>query len=75
MTRSIAAIAREIRADWKTLSPYARPYLEAMFSLDSIDDNYYADAGRSVVLYFLSNAGTYRGDVARKVKAELRAML
>jgi hypothetical protein len=28
-----------------------------------------------VVAYFLSNASSYRGETARKVKAELKAML
>ena len=39
--RSIAVIAREIRADWK--KPYfgAVPYLDAMCELSSINDNYY----------------------------------
>lgn len=74
MTRPIYEIAREIRNDWKR--PYfgAVPYLDAMFSLDSIRDNYYDDSGHSVVLYFLANANTWKGDTARRVKAELKAM-
>jgi hypothetical protein len=68
--RSIHIIADDIARDWKTLSPYARPYLDAMSSLDSIEDD-----ARSVVLYFLSNAGSWRGDTARRIKAELKAML
>lgn len=74
MTRSIADIAREIRSDWK--NPYfgAVPYLEAMTTLDSIRDNYHYDDGKSIVLYFLANANTWRGDVARRVKAELKAL-
>lgn len=74
MTRPIYEIAREIQNDWKR--PYfgAVPYLEAMQSLDSIRDNYYDDTGESVVLYFLANANTWRGETARRVKAELKAM-
>lgn len=74
MTRSIADIAREIRNDWK--KPYfgAVPYLEAMHSLDSVRDNYYYDDGKSIVLYFLANANTWKGETARRVKAELKAM-
>jgi len=67
----VCELASEISKDWK--SPYfgAVPYLDAMFSLDSIEDKYIADDGRSVVLYFLANAQTWRGSVARGVKAEL----
>ena len=62
--RPIYEIAEEIRADWKPVSPYAKPYLDAMFSLNDISDDYFADSGKSVVLYFLSNAGTWRGETA-----------
>ena len=74
MTRPIYEIAREIRNDWKR--PYfgAEPYLDAMFSLDSIEDNFMYDSGHSVVLYFLANAQTWKGETARRVKAELKAM-
>jgi hypothetical protein len=68
-------IAREIRQDWK--KPYfgAVPYLSAMSSLDTINDMFDHDSARSVVLYFLSNAAAWRGDTARRVKAELKAHL
>jgi hypothetical protein len=61
--------------DWITLSPYAKPYLDAMSTLVSVKDNYYADSGSSVVAYFLANAGGWRGDTARRIKAELKLML
>jgi hypothetical protein len=75
MTRPLYAIARDIRSDWA--KPYfgAVPYLDAMSSLDSISDNYYYDTADSVVRYFLANASTWRGDTARRIKAELKAML
>jgi len=73
--RTIAAIAREIRANWRPVYFGAAPYLDAMASLGSINDTYGADDARSVVLYFLSNATTWRGDVARRVKAELKSLL
>jgi hypothetical protein len=34
-----------------------------------------ADRGSDVILYFLSNARTYRGDDAKRIKAELKAMV
>lgn len=72
--RSLATIAREIRANWK--KPYfgAVPYLQAMQSLDSVDDAYGFDSGRSIVLYFLANAGTWKGPVAKATKAELKTI-
>ena len=75
MTRPINTIAKEIKADWKKVYFGAVPYLDAMYQLNSIDDNYYYDSGKSVVRYFLSNASTWRGDKAREIKAELKAML
>jgi hypothetical protein len=75
MLRSLETIARDIRADWK--KPYfgAVPYLEAMRSLGCVDDTFGYDDGRSIILYFLSNAGTWRGPTAKAIKAELKAML
>ena len=75
MTRPINTIAKEIKADWKKVYFGAVPYLNAMQALHSIDDDFHYDSGKSVVRYFLANAGTWRGDTARRVKAELKAML
>lgn len=73
--RSISAIASEIRKVWNPVNYAAKPYLDAMLSLHSIEDDYYADTGRSVVLYFLANASTFRGEDARRIKAELKEIL
>jgi hypothetical protein len=73
--RSLETIAREIRADWKNVYFGAVPYLQAMRSLGSVDDEFGHDDGRSIVLYFLSNAATWRGPVAKAIKLELKAML
>ena len=73
--RPIHEIAREIRKDWGSKVNFAaKPYLDAMGMLDRITDNFYADSGVSVVLYFLSNASTWRGETARRIKKELKAM-
>jgi len=73
--RPIHVIARDIRNNWP--KPYfgAVPYLDAMRSLDQITDKYGEDSGESIVLYFLSNAATWRGPKARELKAELKAIL
>ena len=73
--RRIKDIARDIWYDWGEKVNYAaRPYLEAMDELDSIEDNYYADSGTSIVLYFLANASSWRGETARRIKAELKEL-
>jgi len=68
---TIDEIAFLIKEDWKNVSPYAEQYLSAMTSLTKITDKFYYDSGYSVVAYFLANAGSYRGEVAREVKKEL----
>lgn len=75
--RPLYLIADEIAADWKAQgkSPYAAvPYLEAMKALVDIKDNYIAESGRMIVAYFLGNVQTWRGETARRIKAELRAI-
>jgi len=72
--RPLYEIAREIRRDWKKVYFGAVPYLDAMQTLNSINDNYIMDSGKSIVLYFLCNADAWKGETARRVKAELKAM-
>jgi hypothetical protein len=71
-SKSISELASMIQGDWGNVNFGAVPYLDAMRSLDSIDDRFGQDSGKSVVSYFLANSGTWRGDTAREVKAELR---
>ena len=73
-TRTLSQIASEVRKDWQKVNFAAKPYLDAMSSLNGINDNYYFDSGKSVVLYFLSNASSWRGEKAKEIKAELKAM-
>ena len=74
--RPIEVIANEIRKDWGAKVNYAaRPYLQAMYGLNSISDNYGCDSAKSVIAYFLSNASTWQGDTARRIKKELNAMI
>jgi hypothetical protein len=75
MARSVSVIAREITKEWP--NPYfgAVPYLDAMRSIESVNDNFGQDDARSIVRYFLSNAKTWRGEAAKRVKAELKEMI
>jgi hypothetical protein len=51
---------------------YAKPYVEAMGSLTTASDQYFMDSGVSVCLYALSNLTSWRGEVARKIKADIK---
>ena len=78
---TLGFIARLIRKTWvnkkgeSTVYFGAVPYLSAMGDLNNVNENYGADSGQSIVLYFLSNASFYRGEQARLVKAELKRRL
>lgn len=73
--RPLCVIASEIRSDWKKLYFGAVPYLEAMETLNGMDDKFICDDADEIVMYFLANAQTWRGEVARRVKKELNVML
>lgn len=73
--RPIYEIASDISRDWR--KPYfgAVPYLQAMHCLESSSSQYGLDDAKSIVLYFLANASSWRGDIARKIKAELKEII
>jgi hypothetical protein len=73
--RPLYAIASEIRKDWKNVYFGAVPYLDALAQLRTMNDNFYLDDAKTIVLYFLANAQTWRGEVAKRVKAELNLMV
>jgi hypothetical protein len=77
VSRPLYVIAREIIKDPAAKSSLwcAEPYLGAMLVMTSIDEHYGADSGSDIVRYALVNLKQYRGDTARRIKAELRAML
>ena len=74
-TRSIGEIAIEIRKTWKNVSFGAAPYLDAMRYLNTVNDMYYHDTAKSILNYFLANASTFRGEDAKRIKLEIKAML
>ena len=75
MNRPISDIARDISRAWPKPNFAAVPYLNAMRGLYSVHDAYGYDSGKSVVLYFLSNAASFKGEAAKALKAELKAAL
>jgi hypothetical protein len=50
--RSISEIAAEIKKVWKNVYFGAVPYLDAMLSLNSIDDVYIVESARDIINYF-----------------------
>jgi len=79
--RPIYQIASDIRKEWTKaknkngINYAAKPYLNALMSLSSLKDAYGMDSGREMVLYFLSNASSFRGDEAKSLKLELKQYL
>lgn len=60
---------------WRQKYVHALEYVDAMFSLNTLDDQYGWDSGRSIVSYALSNLKTWKGEKAREIKKELKTML
>ncbi len=71
----ISEIAPIIYANWPKIYFGAVPYLEAMYSLQTINDRYGEDSAKVILLYFLSNASTWRGEVAKEVKCKLKDLI
>lgn len=72
---TLSKLASLIKRDWKNVNFGAKPYLDAMLTLNAITDDYFQDSGASIVAYFLSNATQYKGDLARGIKKELNRRL
>jgi hypothetical protein len=77
MARKLYEIANIINRDpaFRQASRSAMVYSDAMQYLNTIDDKYGLDSGKEIVLRFLANAGTWRGETARNIKKELNAMV
>ena len=75
MKRPICTIAREITQVWKKPSIYAKPYLDVMLGLYEPTDMYICDRADDIVLRFLSNASSFRGEDARRLKQELKDLI
>lgn len=73
--RPLWLIASDIRQHWPKPHFAALPYLFALRHLSSPDAMYGQDSALSIIAYFLSNATTWRGDDARRLKGELRTIL
>ena len=79
ITRPIYQIAADIKTEWskvgKGVNFAAKPYLDAMLTLDKITDHYMFDSADSIVRYFLCNASSFKGVRAKELKAEQKSLL
>lgn len=74
--RPIHEIATEIKKVWGEKVYFAaKPYLNAMGMLTNKNSFYGMDNAKSIVLYFLSNASTFRGEDAKRLKEELKEVI
>jgi hypothetical protein len=73
--RPLHEIAADIRRTWPNTYFAAKPYLAALLGISKLTDRYIAETGRDIVLGFLGNSSTWRGEDARRIKAELRDIL
>jgi hypothetical protein len=73
--RPLNEIAAEIAADWTARHGAAQPYIDAMRELRTADQRSGIETGSDMIQGFLINAQTWRGEVARRVKLELKAIL
>lgn len=63
-------------SSWPAEQRYkAQPWLNTLAHLDTVDQTYYSISGAEIVRHFLSNASSWRGETARRIKAELGGLL
>lgn len=77
MIADMRQICREQKkpTTWRQKFCYAVPYLEALGNLDSVNENYGWDNGRTLVNYLLANLNTYKGEKAKEFKSLLKEMV
>lgn len=79
LARPLYTVAAEISADYRAQGKpvyfAAAPYVQAMGRLGDLNDRYYEDDAEGIVIRALGNLGSWRGEVATRVKAELKAAL
>jgi hypothetical protein len=75
--KTLSQLSSIVYQDWKKVNFAAAPYLSAfsMFHTLDLGEQVGYDSAKSVVLYFLSNSGSWRGDTAKIVKTELKRRL
>lgn len=82
MARNLSDIAKDIRANWKNISIGAEPYLQAMEEIHSSEpdastffekgDTLVFENAKTLSMYFLFTAYSWRGEAAKRIKSELK---
>jgi len=70
--RPINMIAYDIIDAWNKPHYAAIPYLNALMSLKDKTSRYGYDSAEGIILRFLGNASTFRGQRAKELKTELK---
>lgn len=73
--RPVYKIAEDILNSWDSPNYAARPYLAAMLTINNEQEKYGHETAKSIILYFLSNATTFKGLKAKELKAELKQLI
>lgn len=75
--RTFQQIARDVKSIWMNVYSGAVPYLEALLTLDTTDPEalYGIEKAGNIARYFLANAQTFKGTVARRLKEELKTLI
>lgn len=72
--RPLSIITTEIKKDWKNIPNHIKPYVDVLATLNDPNDHYGYDLGKELIKQFLSHARTWRGEVARRIKLELKTL-
>ena len=77
MIADMKKICREQKTPttWRKKYVYAVPYIDAILTINSINDRYGFDTGRGLVNYLLANLNTYKGETAKRLKGLLKEHL
>lgn len=77
--RTIKAIVSDVITTWgdklPTVGYAAKPYLEALTTVETTEEYYGDDKAEHLLRYALSNMAQFKGQRARELKEELRAHL
>jgi hypothetical protein len=74
----LSELAEMAYNDWPAARSENHPagaYLVPLLGLENLQSRYGVERGEGLVRYFLANAGSWRGEIAREVKRELRRRL
>ena len=75
LERPIREIADEIVQDWRPMREELVPYVSRMLEIRSLAEADDLERAKHDVRYFLDHSGPWRGELAGRIKSELRAMV